>query len=470
MTRVPSTLFAKLWEPHVVTSRPDGRTLLFIDRHLLHDGSFHAFARLREKGIAVAHPELCLATPDHYVPTSDGRSLGSVADSSVLRVLHHFNTNMRRNRIPAFPMGDARQGIVHVVGPELGFTLPGTTIVCGDSHTSTHGALGALAFGIGASEVAHVLATQCLWQLPPRTMLVVIDGRLAAGVYAKDLALALIASVGAGGAIGHVIEYAGSLVRALSIEQRCTLCNMAIEAGARAGFVAPDETTLSYLHGRPMAPIGDAWDAGVEYWSTLRSDEGARFDREYALDAGTVPPMVTWGTSPEQAVAIDGSVPDPADRYDESERRMVASALAYMGLEAGQPIALVDVDQVFIGSCTNSRIEDLRIVADLVRRIGGRARVPTLVSPGSGSVKQQAEREGLADVFVGAGFEWREPGCSMCIGMNGDIVGPSKRCVSTSNRNFAGRQGRDARTHLVSPATAAATAMLGHLADVRTML
>lgn len=469
MARAPTTLFAKLWDAHVVTARPDGRTLVFIDRHLLHDGSFHAFARLRAKGLDVAYPALCLATPDHYVPTDAGRSLAGVKDAAVLRVLRDFEDNTERSGIPAFRIGDDRQGIVHVVGPEQGFSLPGMTLVCGDSHTSTHGAVGALAFGIGASEVAHVLATQCLWQLPPRTMRVVVNGALREGVYAKDLALELIRAIGTAGATGHVVEYAGSGVRDLTIEGRCTLCNLSIEAGAKAGFVAPDDTTYAYLEGKPMAPRGEMWEAAVASWKALRSDDGACFDREYVLEGPAVAPMVTWGTSPEQAIAIDGHVPDPATARDEDERRSMASALAYMGLAPGQPIAEAAVDQVFIGSCANSRIEDLRAVADVVRRIGGRARLPVRVSPGSGTVKRQAEREGLAETLVAAGFDWREAGCSMCVGMNGETVGPGKRCVSTSNRNFAGRQGRDARTHLVSPATAAATAMLGRLADVRTV-
>lgn len=464
------TLFAKIWDAHVVTSRPDGRTLLFIDRHLLHDGSFHAFARLRDKKLAVAHPELCLATPDHYVPTSAGRSLDTVQDPTVLRVLRDFDANTKGAGLRAYSIDHDRQGIVHVVGPEQGFTLPGVTLVCGDSHTSTHGAFGALAFGIGASEVAHVLATQCLWQLPPRTMRVSITGRLQPGVYAKDMALALIRAIGTSGATGHVVEYMGEGARALCIEERCTLCNMTIEAGAKAGFVGPDEVTFDYLEGRPLAPKGEAWRTAVDHWRTLVSDDGARFDRAFELDATGVTPMVTWGTSPEQALPIDGIVPDPRDARDDDDRKAMAAALAYMGLAPGQPIAEAAVDQVFIGSCTNSRISDLRIVADVVRRIGGRARVPTLVTPGSGPVKRQAEAEGLADAFVAAGFEWREAGCSMCVGMNGETVAPGKRCVSTSNRNFAGRQGRDARTHLVSPATAAATALLGRLVDVRTVL
>jgi 3-isopropylmalate/(R)-2-methylmalate dehydratase large subunit len=470
MRSAPSTLFAKIWDAHVVTSRPDGRTLLFIDRHMLHEGSFHAFARLREKNLPVAHPELCLATADHYVPTSAGRALDTVQDPTVVRVLRDFDANTKGAGLRAYSMGNDRQGIVHVVGPEQGFTLPGVTLVCGDSHTSTHGAFGALAFGIGASEGAHVLATQCLWQLPPKTMRVSITGRLQRGVYAKDLALALIRAIGTSGATGHVVEYTGEGARALSIEERCTLCNMTIEAGAKAGFVGPDDATFDYLDGRPLVPKGEAWRAAVDHWRTLVSDEGARFDREFALDATGITPMVTWGTSPEQALPIHGIVPDPRDAQDDDDRKALTSALAYMGLAPGRPIAEAAVDQVFIGSCTNSRISDLRIVADVVRRIGGRARVPTLVVPGSGPVKRQAEAEGLADAFVAAGFEWREAGCSMCVGMNGETVAPGKRCVSTSNRNFAGRQGRDARTHLVSPATAAATALLGRLVDVRTVL
>jgi 3-isopropylmalate/(R)-2-methylmalate dehydratase large subunit len=464
MPTAPRTLLDKLWDPHVVHAEPDGRTLLFIDRHLFHDGSFQAFARLREKGLPVIHPELALATPDHYAPT-DSRSVQAVKDPAARRVLGELEANTRDFRLRLLPMGDGREGIVHVVGPEQGFTLPGVTLVCGDSHTSTHGALGALAFGIGASEVAHVLATQCLWQVKPKAMRIVVTGRLAPGVFAKDLALAIIARIGMAGAVGHAVEYAGEAIEALSIEERCTLCNMTIEAGGRMGFVAPDETTIAYLRGRPMAPKAERWDEAVAEWRLLASDPGARFDREVTFDASEVRPMVTWGTSVEQAIAIDGAIPEPAAMESDARRENMRQALDYMGLAPGQTLRGAAVDQVFIGSCTNGRLSDLRAAAEVVRRAGGEARVPTLVSPGSAVVKAMAEAEGLDRVFTEAGMRWAEPGCSMCVGMNGDIVAPGKRCVSTSNRNFPGRQGRDSRTHLASPATAAATAMAGVLTD-----
>ena len=457
---MPRTLLDKLWDPHVVQAEPDGRTLLFIDRHLFHDGSFQAFARLREKNLPVPYPELALAMPDHYAPT-DSRSLDSVKDPAARRVIGELDANTRDFRLRLLPMGDGREGIVHVVGPEQGFTLPGTTLVCGDSHTSTHGALGALAFGIGASEVAHVLATQCLWQVKPKAMRIVVRGALREGVYAKDLALAIIARIGMAGAVGHAVEYAGPAIEALSVEERCTLCNMTIEAGGRMGIVAPDQTTFEYLRGRPMAPKDGAWDAAVAEWRELRSDAGARFDREVEMDASQVAPMITWGTSVEQAMGIGEAIPDPHGARDDSVRHDMEAALEYMGLEPGQAMRDAKVDQVFIGSCTNSRLTDLRTAADVVRRIGGRARVPTLVSPGSAIVKRMAEAEGLDRVFIEAGMRWGEPGCSMCVGMNGDVVGAGQRCVSTSNRNFPGRQGRGSRTHLASPATAAATAMTG---------
>ena len=460
------TLLDKLWDPHVVMAEADGRVLLFIDRHLIHDGSFTAFTRLRDKGLPVAQPGLALATPDHYAPTNS-RSIEGVADAAAVRVLRDFRANTGDYRVPAFQLGDGREGIVHIIGPEQGFSLPGVTLVCGDSHTSTHGALGALAFGIGASEVAHVLATQCLWQVKPKAMRITVADKLPAGVHAKDLALTIIARIGVGGAVGHVVEYAGSAIEALSIEERCTLCNMTIEAGGKAGFVAPDATTIEYVRGRPMAPTGERWDAAVAFWHTLHSDAGARFDKEVTLDGAAIRPMVTWGTSPEQAIAVDQSVPDPSAETDEHRRRSIESALSYMGLQPGASMQHEKVDQVFIGSCTNSRISDLRVAADVIRSIGGKALVPTLVSAGSGLVKRMAEAEGLDKVFTEAGMTWGEPGCSMCVGMNGDLVGPGKRCVSTSNRNFPGRQGRDARTHLASPATAAATAMLGHVATPR---
>jgi 3-isopropylmalate/(R)-2-methylmalate dehydratase large subunit len=466
MSPAPRTLLDKLWDPHVVMAMPDGRALIFIDRHLIHDGSFTAFTRLRDKGLTAARPDLALATPDHYVPTVS-RSIAQVTEPSAMRVLNEFEANTGDYAIPVLPLGDGREGIVHVVGPEQGFTLPGLTLVCGDSHTSTHGALGALAFGIGASEVAHVLATQCLWQVKPKAMRIVVHGKLSPGVYSKDLALALIAKIGSGGAAGHAVEYAGTAIEALSVEARCTLCNMTIEAGGKAGFVAPDATTIEYVRGRPLAPKGALWDQAVTFWKTLASDAGASFDRSVELDGGGIQPMVTWGTSPEQAIAIAGRIPDPNGAGDESKARGMLNALEYMGLAPGQSMRDARVDQVFIGSCTNARIEDLRIAAAVVREISGKARIPTLVSPGSSSVKRMAEDEGLARVFIDAGMQWRESGCSMCVGMNGDVVGPGKRCVSTSNRNFAGRQGRDARTHLASPATAAATAMLGRIADAR---
>ncbi len=460
------TLLDKLWDPHVVMAQPDGRELLFIDRHLLHDGSFTAFTRLRDKGLPVAQPHLALATPDHYVPTSS-RSIASVMDASAARVLREFDANTREYGIPTLKLGDGREGIVHVVGPEQGFTLPGTTLVCGDSHTSTHGALGALAFGIGASEVAHVLATQCLWQVKPKAMRIRVNGTLSQGVYAKDLALALIARIGMGGAMGHAVEFAGSAIEALSIEGRCTLCNMTVEAGGKAGFVAPDETTLEYVRGRPMAPRGEMWERAAEEWRALRSDAEAHFDTVFEIDGAAVRPMVTWGTSPEQAIELGAAVPHPAGETDEARRTAMTQALAYMGLKPGQSLGDAVVDQVFIGSCTNARLSDLRVAANVVRAFAGPARIPTLVSPGSSTVKRAAEAEGLHRIFIDAGMTWGESGCSMCVGMNGDLVGPGKRCVSTSNRNFAGRQGRDSRTHLASPATAAATAMAGRLADAR---
>ena len=461
------TLLDKLWDPHVVLSEPDGRALLFVDRHLMHDGSFVPFSRLRDKGLPVARPDLSLATPDHYVPTAS-RSLDDVTEPSALRILRDFAVNTRDYGVPHFALGDGREGIVHVVGPELGFTLPGVLLVCGDSHTSTHGALGALAFGIGASEVAHVMATQCLWQVKPKAMRIIVDGNLPAGVLAKDLVLAIIARIGMGGAVGHAVEYAGGAVEALSVEERCTLCNMTIEAGGKAGFVAPDQTTIDYVRGRPMAPSGTLWDRAVAAWRQLHSDAAARFDREVRIDAATLAPMVTWGTSVEQAIALGESIPEPVATDDEAKRQAMRQALDYMDLEAGQALRGTPIDQVFIGSCTNGRISDLRAAAEVVRRAAargaGQVRVPTLVAPGSEAVKGQAEAEGLAQVFVDAGMTWAHAGCSMCVGMNGDLVGPGRRCISTSNRNFAGRQGRGARTHLASPATAAASALLGRIA------
>jgi len=463
------TLFDKVWQPHVVQARDDGRTLLYVDRHLLQDGSAPAFAMLRGRGLAPRVPERAFATPDHYIPTHS-RDLADVRDREAARMAQALAADTKAAGIAMFGVDDARQGIVHVVAPEQGLSQPGMLIVCGDSHTSTHGAVGALAFGIGASEVAHVLATQTIWQRRPKTMRIAVDGALAPGVSAKDVILAIIAKIGAAGAAGYAIEYAGSAVRALSMEGRFTLCNMSIEAGARAGMIAPDETTFAYLAGKPFAPQGAAWDRAVEAWRGLRTDDDAAFDREVGLDAATLEPMVTWGNSPEDALPIGACVPDP-DRVDDADRRTsMQRALAYMGLRPGTPLAGVAIDRVFIGSCTNARIEDLRSAAQVVagRRVA--PGVQAWVVPGSGLVKAQAEREGLDRVFADAGFEWRFAGCSMCLGTNGDRVAPGERCASTSNRNFVGRQGPGSRTHLMSPAMAAAAAVTGRLTDVRELI
>ena len=459
------TLYEKIWNAHVVATGPGERTLIYIDRHLLHDGSFHAFEALRRQGRKVRRPDAGFATPDHYAPT---RGRDAIADPQLRDKVETLEANARAARITLFALNDPRQGIVHVIGPEQGITQPGITLVCGDSHTSTHGALGALAFGIGASEVAHVLATQTLWQTKARTMRVTIDGTLGAGVHSKDLILALIARIGAFGGTGFTLEYAGSAVRSLSMEARMTVCNMSIEAGARSGLVAPDDTTFEYLAGRPHAPKGADWDRALARWRTLPSDPDARFDREVALDASALEPMATWGTSPEHGVAITGCVPDPAAQPDATRRGSMEQALRYMDLKPGQALEGLAIDQVFIGSCTNSRIEDLRIAAQVVR--GRKAVVPAMVSPGSGLVKRAAEAEGLDRIFRDAGFEWRDAGCSMCVGMNGDLVEAGKRCASTSNRNFEGRQGKGARTHLMSPAMAAAAAVTGRVTDVRKLM
>ena len=458
------TLYEKIWAAHEVAQGPGGRTLLYIDRHLLHDGSFHAFEALRNAGRSVRRPDACFATPDHYVPTV-GRD--NIANPELREKVETLAANAKAARITIFPLDDVRQGIVHVIGPEQGITQPGVTLVCGDSHTSTHGALGALAFGIGASEVAHVLATQALWQRQAKTLRVTIGGTLGAGVHSKDLVLALIAKIGAFGGTGYTLEYAGSAIRALSVEARMTVCNMSIEAGARSGLVAPDDTTFEYLAGRPYSPKGADWDRALARWRALPSDPGARFDREEALDASAVEPMATWGTSPEHGVGVTGVVPDPAQETDATRRGSMEQALRYMGLTPGQAIEGLGIDRVFIGSCTNSRLEDLRIAAGVVR--GRKAVVPSMVSPGSGLVKRAAEAEGLDRIFRDAGFEWRDPGCSMCVGMNGDLVAAGERCASTSNRNFEGRQGKGARTHLMSPAMAAAAAVTGRVTDVRKL-
>ena len=456
------TLYEKIWDAHAVAGGPGGRTLLAVDRHLVHEGSFHAFESLRAAGRAVRRPDLTFAMPDHYVPTRDR---DPIAHPSLKDKVDTLSANAARARIAIFPVGDARQGIVHVVGPEQGITQPGLTLVCGDSHTATHGALGALAFGIGASEVAHVLATQALWQAKSRTMRVRVEGALPEGVFAKDVILALIARIGAQGGTGHTIEYAGSTIRSLSMEGRMTVCNMSIEAGARAGLVAPDDTTFAWLRGRPYAPREDEWDAALARWRPLATDDDAAFDAEVALEAGTLEPRVTWGTSPEHGAGISGVVPEPADEKDASRRQGLEKALRYMDLAPGRRLEGIPIQRVFIGSCTNSRLEDLRAAARVVR--GRKAVVPALVVPGSGLVKRAAEAEGLDRVFLEAGFDWREAGCSMCVGMNGDLVAAGERCASTSNRNFEGRQGQGARTHLMSPAMAAAAAVTGAITDVR---
>lgn len=460
----PQTLFDKLWSAHEVLLREDGTSLLWVDRHLVHEGSHHGFAKLAARGLPVARPDLTFAVADHYVPTRGVPAAGS----DIARMIAQLAENARRHGLRHFGLGDARQGIVHVIGPELGLTLPGLLVVCGDSHTSTHGALGAMAFGIGATEVSHVLATQTIWQKKPRRMRLRFDGTLGPGVGAKDLALNWIARLGADGGRGHAIEYAGSAVRALSVEGRLTLCNLSIEGGARLGLVAPDATTLEWLKGRPFAPAGADWDRAAEAWAGLVSDEDAAFDREVAMDAADIAPIVTWGTSPEDALPITATIPDPdPDRAGASADR-IRAALDYMGLQPGRPLAGTPVDQVFIGSCTNARIEDLRAAAAVLA--GRKAKVPGRVSPGSAQVAAQAVAEGLDRVFTEAGLDWVGSGCSMCVGMNGDLVPPGQRCASTTNRNFRGRQGPGARTHLMSPAMVAAAAVTGTLADVRPLL
>jgi len=463
----PHTLYDKLWQSHVVHVEDDGTTLLYIDRHLVHEvTSPQAFEGLRAAGRKLWRVGANLAVADHNVPTTD-RSRG-IADAVSRLQVDTLDRNCDEYGIVEFKMNDRRQGIVHVIGPEQGATLPGMTVVCGDSHTSTHGAFACLAFGIGTSEVEHVMATQCLIAKKMKNMRVDIEGPLPRGVTAKDLALAVIGRIGTAGGAGYTIEYAGSTVRALSMEGRMTLCNMAIEAGARAGMVAVDDTTIRYLKGRPFAPRGEMWDRAVAHWRTLRSDDGASFDRVVQIDARSLKPQVTWGTSPEMVVTVEDRVPDPDKEKDSVKREGMERALVYMGLKPNTPITDIRIDKVFIGSCTNSRIEDLRAAAGVVRgkRVAPNVRL-ALVVPGSGIVKAQAETEGLDRVFRDAGFEWREPGCSMCLAMNADRLEPGERCASTSNRNFEGRQGTGGRTHLVSPEMAAAAAIAGHFVDVR---
>jgi 3-isopropylmalate/(R)-2-methylmalate dehydratase large subunit len=462
----PKTLFDKIWDDHAVQVQADGTTILYIDRHLVHEvTSPQAFEGLRAAGRVVRRPDLTLAVADHNVPTTD-RAAG-IADAESRLQVETLEENCRQYAVPYFGMSDIRQGIVHIIGPEQGFTLPGTTIVCGDSHTSTHGAFGALAFGIGTSEVEHVLATQTLVMQRPRNMRVTVTGTLGIGVTAKDLVLAIIGHIGTAGGTGHVIEYAGEAIRALSMEGRMTVCNMSIEAGARAGLIAPDQTTFDYLAGRPHAPKAGQFEQAVAAWSRLPSDPGAHYDQEVTLDAGTIAPQVTWGTSPQDVLPITGRVPDPAAESDAGRRQAMERSLSYMGLIPGTPLDGVKVDRVFIGSCTNARIEDLRAAAAVARGRRVADHVAAMVVPGSGLVKAEAEAEGLDRVFLEAGFEWREPGCSMCLAMNADRLEPGERCASTSNRNFEGRQGRGGRTHLVSPEMAAAAAVSGHLTDVR---
>ena len=467
------TLYDKLWEAHVVRTEEDGTALIYIDRHLVHEvTSPQAFEGLRLAGRKPWRADSVVATPDHNVPTT-GQSGGidGIADPIARTQVATLDANVREFGLTYFPMNDVRQGIVHVVGPEEGATLPGMTVVCGDSHTSTHGAFGALAHGIGTSEVEHVLATQCLVQKKMKNMLVSVDGKVGHGVTAKDIVLAIIGKIGTAGGTGYAIEFGGEAIRDLSVEGRMTVCNMAIEAGARAGMVAVDEKTIEYFKGRPFAPKGEMWDRAVEAWRDLKSDDDAHFDAEVHLSAAEIKPQVTWGTSPEMVVPIDATVPDPAAESDPVKADGMRRALEYMGLDAGMAITDIPVDVVFIGSCTNSRIEDLREAAAVAK---GRTVASTvkqaLVVPGSGLVKKQAEEEGLDKIFIEAGFEWREPGCSMCLAMNADRLEPGERCASTSNRNFEGRQGNAGRTHLVSPAMAAAAAIKGHFADVREMM
>ena len=458
------TLLGKIWDQHEILRHPSGPSLLYIDRDMIHEGSFHAFADLKARGLKPRRPKQIFGVADHYVPTT-GRKASDASSPAIANMIETFDTNMQWGGVRHFGLADRRQGIVHVVAPEQGITLPGLMIVCSDSHTSTQGALGAIAFGIGQSENAHVLATQTLWQLRPKTMRVTIDGTLAEGVTAKDVMLALIAKIGAAGAGGHAIEFAGSVVRHLSIEGRLTLCNMSIEAAARFGMVAPDETTFAYIRGRPYAPNESEWEQAVSQWRELSSDADAVFDREVSLNGAGIAPMVTWGTSPEDALPIDGRVPDPAQIHNLEKRKAALKALDYMGLTPGTPLDGLKLDKVFIGSCTNSRIEDLRAAASVIK--GRKAVIPAIVVPGSTHVKEQAEAEGLAHIFQEAGFEWRWSGCSMCAAINGDVIGSGERCASTSNRNFVGRQGPGARTHLVSPPMAAAAAVTGCLTDVR---
>jgi 3-isopropylmalate/(R)-2-methylmalate dehydratase large subunit len=460
------TLYDKIWEDHLVDEQPDGTCLIYIDRHLVHEvTSPQAFEGLRLSGRKIRAPEKTLLVVDHNVPTTDRTKPNPDPESAAQ--IAYLAENAKFFNLEYYNEFDKRQGIVHIIGPEQGFTLPGTTIVCGDSHTATHGAFGALAYGIGTSEVEHVLATQTLIQSKSKNMRAVVDGKLPDGVTAKDIILAIIGEIGTAGGTGYALEYAGEAIRALSMEGRMTVCNMSVEGGAKAGFIAPDEKAYVFLKDRPKSPKGKAWDEAMRYWETLRSDDGAHFDREIRLDAAKLPPLVTWGTSPEQVISITGRVPVPGEITDENKRRAAETSLDYMGLKGGEKITDIAVNRVFIGSCTNGRIEDLRAAAKVAEGKTVNANVNAMIVPGSGLVKEQAEAEGLDKIFLKAGFEWREPGCSMCLAMNPDKLAPGERCASTSNRNFEGRQGYKGRTHLVSPAMAAAAAIAGHFVDVR---
>jgi len=465
----PRTLFDKIWSQHRVIERDDGQTLIYVDRHFIHEASGAPFEVLRSRRLSVRAPHRTFATPDHYVRT-DGRKIADMPDPASRRMVETLVANTTEAKITMFGLDDPRQGIVHVIGPEEGISQPGMTIVCGDSHTSTHGALGALAFGIGSTEVAHVLATQSLWQRRPRTMRITVNGTTGPHVTAKDIILAIIARIGASGATGCVVEYAGTAIENLSMEGRLTLCNMSIECGARAGMVAPDAKTFAYLTDRPFAPQGEKWERAMARWRELFTDPDAMFDQEVTLDAAEISPTVTWGTSPQDALPVTGLVPSPEAEVDAERREAMRQALAYMGLVPGTPLREVAVDRVFIGSCTNGRIEDLRSAAEVVKGRSVAAGVVAWVVPGSGLIKAQAEAEGLDEIFKQAGFDWRYAGCSMCLGTNGEVVAPGQRCASTSNRNFKGRQGPGARTHLMSPAMAAAAAVTGRLTDVRALL
>ena len=468
----PKTLFDKIWESHLVDVQDDGTCLIYIDRQLIHEiTSAQAFDGLRDSGRKARRPEANICVPDHNVPTTPGRGEIADIDNEDSRIqLEVLEANAKEFGLPYFPINDARRGIVHIIGPEQGFTQPGVTLVCGDSHTATHGAFGALAFGIGTSEVEHVLATQTLIQRPAKNMRVTVDGDMPFGCTAKDLILAIIGKIGTAGGTGHVVEFAGQAIMDLSMEGRMTVCNMTIEGGARAGLVAPDEKTFEYVKGRPQAPKGEQWDQAVAYWKTLPSDPDAKYDTEVTLHTRDIEPQVTWGTSPQDEIGISGHVPNPADAADEDARKAIQASLDYMGLEAGTAMTDIPVDKVFIGSCTNSRIEDMRAAAEVAKGRKVADSVRALVVPGSGLVKAQAEKEGLDKIFAEAGFEWREPGCSMCLAMNGDQLEPGERSASTSNRNFQGRQGPGGRTHLVSPPMAAAAAIAGKLADVRDLM